>query len=492
MSTFDRSLRDVDIAALLAPISPAHPAGTDLQRLSHSVYVEVENLLEGASVPSVLAVDEGGRQTSSRDLNALGRSVAEGLKRALGCLSKESKDLDILALGARGLLAVHGYEGLWCSLYLLRELHERFWEPLYPNPPAHVQTHDEFDEPLPEPLPEPALLSERRVLVARSSAVERTEYTLRGMLRMVPLFVTEDGTLCRIADWESAKSPEAERSVEELNALAGAQPAEVLGEVDALLEHCIEECKQLDAVLQRLYARTASTELALRPVAAPQLSALLKELQDCRRFVSHLRDLSEKKDTPGRQLKGASTRIEGRTKTAPSPGIAIPSGRYQPCDRAEAIGMLLSAGQFLQRHEPLSPLPHLLFRLVHWARGGSLRPWLEDMFRTSDDERELVLLRLALDEETKLAAERLPANCPVPRDRADALVMLNDVSAKLSDYEPLSPLPYHLGQLLALASEGSPRPWLAQVFERESATLSRIYQALGLAAQPTTDESAQS
>lgn len=142
--------------------------------------------------------------------------------------------------------------------------------------------------------------------------------------------------------------------------------------------------------------------------------------------------------------------------------------------------MMLAVGQFLQRYEPVSPLPRLLFRLVQWSRGDSLRPWLDDMFRTAENEQGQVALRLALDAEIKLAGERLPAGCPVPKDRADALAMLSDVMAKLRDYEPLSPLSYHLEQLLVLAHGGSPISWLSQVFGDESSTLVHIYRVLGL------------
>jgi len=482
MDAFESLLPGVDIASLLAPISAASPVGIDLRTLPRSVYVEVENLLDGKSIPAVVSVDASGRQISTRDERALTRSVADGLKRALTCLAKESKDLDVAALCVRGLLSVHGFEGLLCGLYIMRELHERFWESLYPNPPAKVQTHDDFDELLPEPIREPAHISERRVLTARSGAVEKMEHAVRSALRLTPLFIGEDGIACRIADWDAAKTPDAERTVEQLNALASSHSAETYAQLEATLTHCVDECTRLGEVLQQKYARPKSAGLGAPEFEAPSVAPLVKELEDCRRFVSDLGGLFGKKSVSSAKPGGQTSRAGTEPARAAVPaGAALAAGKYHPKDRPEAIGMILSVGQFLQRHEPLSPLPRLLFRLVHWARGDSLRPWLDDMFRTSDSEQESVFLQLGLDSETKLLAERLPASCPVPKDRRDALAMLADVAGKLRDYEPLSPLPYHLEQLLALAESGSPRPWLAHVFLSESPTLARIHRVLGLA-----------
>lgn len=488
MSPEDVVLPGVNIADLLSPIAPTAPAGADLRKQPRSIYVELENLLDGTGVPAMISVDAEGRPCTARDLNALSRSISDGLKRALICLAQESKDLDIAALCVRGLLNVHGYSGLYCGLYIVRALHERFWNTLYPNPPSKVQTHDEFDEPLPEPLPEPAHLSERRVLTARSGSIDKLEHAARSALRLVPLFVADDGTVCRIADWDSAMDPDAERSVDELNALANMQGIEVYEELEQVLIACTDECGQLEAMLRQCYKRPALEALGLQEFEPPQLGSLSGQLQSCHRFVMQLRDQVGKKHTPSAKPKNITPDVvTGFT----SPAV-IASGQYQPKDRAEAIGMMLAAGQFLQRHEPLSPLPRLLFRLVHWSRGDSLRPWLEDMFRDVESEQEQVLQRLALDAENKLGGERLPTNCPVPKDRADALALLSDVMAKLRDYEPLSPISYHLEQLLVLAKGGSPHPWLSQVFTAESPTLLRIRRVLGLSQSAPESKSLES
>ncbi|MFO0576874.1 MAG: type VI secretion system ImpA family N-terminal domain-containing protein [Polyangia bacterium] len=487
MSGFERSLPGVDVEALLAPISAAQPTGANLRQLPRSVYLEIERLIDGTSVPAIVTTDATGRQSTLRDESALIRSNQDGLARALRCLAEDSKDLDVAALAVRGLLATHGYDGLWCGLYVVRELHERFWDGLYPKPPAKAQTHDEFDEPLPQPVPEPAALSERRVISARASAVEKMEHAVRSALRLTRLFVADDGTACRIADWDGAWAADAERSVADLNALAASQPSEVFTALDESLSGCIREGERLALVLQPLYVRPEVPELGLKEAEAPPVRSLVKELQDCRGFVVQLREQLGKKPVTSDKAKTQPTRAGQEAAPAAALTQEIAAGRYQPRDRAEAIAMIQSAGQFLQRHEPVSPLPRLIFRLVQWARGDSLRPWLDDMFRTATDEQELVLLQLALDAETKLASERLPSGSPVPKDRGDALAMLRDAADRLRAHEPLSPLPYHLEQLLALASGGSPRPWLSQVFAPESKTLARIRSVLGLASQPAAD-----
>lgn len=483
------SLPGVDVTMLLAPINPASPAGLDLRKLPRSVYLEIENLIEGKAVPEMITVDATGRQTTIRDDRALARSIGDGLKRALNSLTKESKDLEIAALCARALLSVHGYEGLWCGLYLMRMLHEQFWELLYPNPPAYVQTLDEFDEPLAQPIYEFSQLTERRMLSARAGAVEKMAHYVREALKLTPLFVGDDGLPCRVADWEAAKVPDPERTVDQLNTLASSQPAELFLHLEEIVDGCIEECRQLGEVLEEKYTRPADKDLKLAEFEAPSVGSLVSELRDCLVFLSDLSGRFGKKAAAAGKKTALSGRPSGDVRAvAPAPVASV--GTYQPKDRAEALSMLLAAGQFLQRHEPLSPLPRLLFRLVQWARGDSLRPFLEDMFRTSENEAETIFMNLGLETEGKLAGERLPAGCPSPKDRADALAMLTDVAAKLQAYEPLSPLPYHLNQLLALTAGGSPRQWLAHVFSAESSTLVRIYRLLGLASEAPAESPA--
>lgn len=488
MKSEELLLPGVDLAALLGPISAASPTGANLRLLPRSVYLEIENLLDGRSVPELVTKDADGRQISIRDEQALLRATQEGLKQALACIATQSKDLDVLGLAVRGLLAVHGYEGLQCGLYLMREFHERFFPSMYPNPPAQMTTHDEFDDPLPQPLAEPAPLTERRVLLARGGAVEKMEHAVRTALKLTPLFTADDGSLCRVADWDSAQAPDAERSVEKLNALAASQPVAVFETSEQTLSECINECARLGKLLAERYARPAAKELGIAELSAPTLTSLEKELKDCRGFLIELRAAVGKKGGGAAAKKG-----EKPARTSPAAGRTVASthiaatGSYQPKDRAEALSMILSAGQFLHRHEPLSPLPRLLFRIVQWGRSDSLRAFLDDMFRKSEGEQERVFLELGLDAENKLVSERLPSGCPIPADRADAFAMLGDVAARLKSSEPLSPLPYHLEQLIALAQDGSPMKWLRGVFGRESQTLSRIERLLGF----ESDETAQ-
>lgn len=472
------SLPGVDLDKLLAPISEGHPCGVDLRLSPRSVFVEIENLLDGKTVPVILSVDADGRQIGLRDESALSRSSAEGLKRALTCLAEESKDLEIASLCVRGLLAVHGYPGLACGLRLLRELHSRYADDLFPRPAPKKETHDDYGEPLAEPVDEPAALYERRVLVVRANAVAKADQAIRDRLRLIPLFEGPDGRPCRIADWQSAHSgDDSSRSQDELNRIAAAQDSQELNALRTALAGCFEEAEALKSIVKRQYSRPALPERGLPELEAPELNPLLSELRSCQSFMDSLRPESATK----RPVSSAEKTANATERHPQQPSIVQASGRYQPKDRAEAVSLILAAGQFLQRHEPLSPMPRLLFRMVLWARGDSLRRFLDDIFRAADAEQDNVYFHLALDEtEHKLATERLPGSCPFPRDRADALAMLADVAVFLQRYEPLSPLPYRLVQLLNMASEGSPRWWLRQAFPASSHSLQRICALLGL------------
>lgn len=485
------SLPGIDLERLLSPISEAHPTGIDLRQLPRSPASEIEHLLEGKSVPVILTTDSEGRQVGSRDETALARGVADGLKRAVLCLTQESKDLEVAALCVRGLLGVHGFRGLACGLQLLRELHVRFGNTLYPNPPPKVETLDDYGEPLAQPLVEAPAVHEYRVLALRSTSIEKVDHAARALLRLTPLFQTTDGRPCRIADWETA-SEDSRLTPEDLSTAVAAQDSEVFVDLAAALEQGIEEAQALQATLRSYYARPALASLGLAEMEAPPLSPLIGELRGCLAFVTGLRPAgtagSKGKERAPTTSPGA-TPANGRTDAAgggaPSPPpqamTALANGRYQPKDRAEALSLILASAQFLQRHEPLSPLPRLLFRLILWARSDSLRPFLEDVFRTSGNEQEQVFITLALEApEHKLASERLPGVCPFPQSRPDALAMLADAGVYLQQYEPLSPLSYFLAQLLTMATAGSPRLWLEQAFATNGPGLQRICTLLGL------------
>ncbi len=477
------SLPGIDVAALLAPIAPGAPTGVDLRQQPKSVFLEIEGLLDGKGVPDVIVADSEGRKSSRRDERALSQSVSEGLSRAVETLTKQSKDLEVATLCVQGLLSVHGYAGLWCGLSLVAELHERFWSDLYPNPPPKYRTHDDYDEPLPEPIPEPHVLTERRVLETRLRAVEKLEHLARSRVKLVPLFVADDGALCRVADWEAAATGDSELTEAELTERAQSQSKEVFAEQEAQLTGCIAACDRLDALLIQIYHRKPDPAHGLPELDPPPLALLRTELSSSRSLVRSLAEQSRSSSKGNRSSSIGKSDSEG-VVAAPLKGGEVPlirgSGKFAPKGRTEALGMLLAAAQCLHRNEPLSPLPRLVLQCLLWARSDSLRMWLEDMFRVSESEQDEIVRRLSLDAEPKLLSERLPGGCPVPKDRQEALAMLADVAAELQISEPLSPIPYRLAQVLSLASAGSPRAWLEHVFAADSPTRSRIESALGL------------
>src|SRR5262249_53164201 len=118
-----------DLAALLAPISPDAPAGTDLRKdySPESLYYRLRDARAEARAAE-RAVDAG---EPSAGPAPQWRTVRE---LAIEALSKQSKDLEVSAWLTEALLRGDSLIGLNAGFQLMAGLAEGFWDGFFPQP----------------------------------------------------------------------------------------------------------------------------------------------------------------------------------------------------------------------------------------------------------------------------------------------------------------------------------------------------------------------
>src|ERR1700682_879826 len=110
----------IDIEALLAPIAGENPAGESLQYFG--VYDQIR---EARRSEDALAQGDLQREIEAADWEEVVRLATEALR-------DRSKDLQISAWLAEGVVKASGFPGLRDGLKLVRGMPERFWENPFP------------------------------------------------------------------------------------------------------------------------------------------------------------------------------------------------------------------------------------------------------------------------------------------------------------------------------------------------------------------------
>jgi len=112
----------IEVEALLAPVAGENPAGESLQYAG--LYDEVRKERRA---------DEDLAQGEWKKSNTKSADWGEVVRLTTDALAGRTKDLQVGAWLAEALVKLHGFTGLRDGLRLVRGLHERFWEHVYPE-----------------------------------------------------------------------------------------------------------------------------------------------------------------------------------------------------------------------------------------------------------------------------------------------------------------------------------------------------------------------
>jgi type VI secretion system protein ImpA len=350
----------IDLATLLAPIPGAQPAGADLRYAGAYDAIRAarkadDNLDQGAWV----------RATKTADWAAVVALATEAL-------ATQSKDLQIAVWLVEALIQRHGFAGLRDGLQLVRTLHERFWETLYPA----IEDND---------------------LESRATPLEWLNHKLPPCIRQLPLTQGTNGEAYSWLRWDESRAVDnlGRRDAEALHhALADGKisgehfdkavattPLAYYQTLDADLAQAGEACAQLEQVLDTHYGREAPSVLDLKQV-----------VQDCHTLVREIVQQRGGLAPAGVVLRpGLPATSNGHATLPPGqpedmsvaaeamPVVAQPpvaGGTLEPHSRADALRCLTAVAAYFRHAEPHSPVSYLVQRAVRGA-DMPLEHWLQ-------------------------------------------------------------------------------------------------------------------
>jgi type VI secretion system protein ImpA len=340
----------VDIETLLTPIPGDNPAGESVQY--SGLYDEIR---EARRADDTLAQGDWEHEPKKAEWHKV-------LDLTSDALSTKTKDLQIGAWLTEALVELSSFVGLRDGLRIMRGLHERLWENLYPP----VEEGD---------------------LEARANALSFLDTKLELPLKKVPLTRSGTGIDYSYIQWEESRKFDIPENIDALDANAYAKAAELKAQAEAegkvtaeawrkakdstrrafyeetyaILNECWAEFQALDRVMDEKFGRQT-----------PGLGSLKKSLEAVRDLVEKL--VKEKRILEPDPVAGEAGFV-GETGESAA-GAATGPIRT----RADALRKLAEAAEYFQRAEPHSPVAYLVQRAIKWGQ-MPLELWLEDVIK---------------------------------------------------------------------------------------------------------------
>jgi len=343
----------IDVEALLVPISSERPSGESLQYSP-----QYDEIREARRSEDNLTQGDWEREPKTAEW----RKVVD---LSTSALSSQSKDLQIGAWLTEAVVELHGFVGLRDGLRLMRGLHERFWDTLYPEMDgedleARANALAWLDSKLDLPLKKVSLTNcGAGIEYSYIQWEESTKFDIPAKLdgQDADAF-TRMSELKAQAEEEGKTTSEAWRKAKDSTRRAFYESTYLT------INECWDEFQALDRVMDQSFGRQT-----------PGLGAVKKALDVVRTLIEKLvkekRILEPDPVTDGDSAPGeASSESEDST-----PGATGPLRT-----RAEALRRLAEVAQYFQRTEPHSPVAYLVERAIKWGQ-MPLELWLEDVIK---------------------------------------------------------------------------------------------------------------
>jgi len=318
----------LDFDLLLSPISPEVPGGINLRQdeaggeLFHDVLGarraarEAEKLLYR---DSIAGEEEGAPKIEKPDWNAV-------ITLATGVLGQHSKDLWVSAWLVEALVREHGFAGLRDGLRLIRELSERYWDGIQPQPDedndaGHVVSQvDGLNRSLESPI--------HAIAITGGSTGPFT-----GLDYIAAFELGQEGGVSK-SEFDSAVKTTPDDFYRELFEDVSQCEEELSGMIDVLNEKC--------------------------GTNSPSLTALKETLENSTHRIKSI--APHVVEEPASDGEEASVGGEMVSKSE----AAIGDG--QVATRDEAFRLLGRIAEFFERTEPHSPVSYGLRQVVRWGR----------------------------------------------------------------------------------------------------------------------------
>jgi len=340
----------LDFARLLTPIAGENPAGRSLRAdfSPTAVYRLIKDARSAARAAERSAAWSDDQETQPSDARSEWKRLLELGPKAI---AEESKDIEIAAWLAEGLVREHGYAGLRDGFRLMRELAESFWDNLYP-------------------LPDEDGLATRLASLAGLNG-EESDGVIIAPIAGVPITVAGSCRPLTLADYRRALDLERlvdpdkraqridqgavtrqafEKAVQET-------PREFYSGLREDVEECAGEFEKLCAVLEEKCGKDANGHSL-----APPSSAIRGALEACRHDLRGI-------------TRGLFPGEDDTESAQDGNGGAMISLQGQPVGmasvvrtREEAFRALLQVAEYFKRTEPHSPVAYALEQAVRWGR----------------------------------------------------------------------------------------------------------------------------
>lgn len=352
----------IDVEGLLAPIPGESPVGESLQYAG--LYDQIR---EARRADDGLSQGEWKRDSKESDWD-------EVVSLGTDALESRTKDVQIGAWLAEGLVRVSGFAGCRDALKLLSGLLERYWDTLYPE----IDDGDlEGRANIFAFVDRQTALALKEVPVTRSPA---------GSLSWNALEDSRTGPPAKASDFEELKA-EQEKKTDEFRKAVNGTPKVFYETASETLSECWAAYQELDRVLDDRFGRET-----------PGLSTLRKSLEDVRADVDKL--LKEKRalEPDAAQPAAGGSADEaggGQEGYAYASGVAVAGVTGPIRTRADALSRLKQVAEFFRATEPHSPVSYLVTRAVSWGE-MTLDSWLAEVVKDSgtlDHIRETLGIR---------------------------------------------------------------------------------------------------
>jgi type VI secretion system protein ImpA len=347
----------VDIEALLAPIAGENPAGESLQYAG--LYDEVRKERRA---------DEDFAQGEWRKSDTKSANWNQVAKLTTEAISTSTKDLQAAAWLTEALVKLHGFTGLRTGLKLMRGLHERFWDHVYPEADedgfeGRANSLAWLSTQLARSVKDvPITNAPGRSTCSYFQCIESQEFDIPENLEALDAETQE-----RVNELRQRAATEGKTTSEDWRKAKQGTRRAFYEEIHATLNECWEELQALDREMDEKFGRET-----------PGLGELTKSLDEVRTQVERL--VKEKRilepDEPGLEEQSPET-DKGGGNGEPS-NFGSSSGAIK--SRQDAFRRLAEVSEYFRRNEPHSPVSYLVERAVRWGR-MPLESWLEDVIK---------------------------------------------------------------------------------------------------------------
>ncbi len=334
---------------ILTPIAGDNPSGIDL-RYDTKLLIH-DKIKEARRQDDELAQGEWKEERKTANFPFV-------VKLAQESLATVSKDLQLAAWLAEGLLHTEGFAGFHAGIGLCHSLLTDFWDTVYPV------IEDGDRELRARPL---NWLGSMLDIPLRSSPITASGYSS---------IVYKDS---KAVGYEDQVKTDKERTARAKVIAAGKIAPEVFDKAFAETPKAfyLQAEKDLDGCLAKLDSLGKFCDERFED-DAPSFGKLKTSLTEVRQSVhTLLQKKREKEPDPvepepvaENAADGAQAGEEGTGGGAGSAGSFAAFSSAEPADRRQAVAGIAGAAAFLRKREPFSPAPYLLLRGLRW---GELR-----------------------------------------------------------------------------------------------------------------------